>query len=81
MIDQISGDEMKIRGVAKPVLIAGNFDFLGFSRDHQIKQAAKDALDKYGCGSCGPRGFYGTIDQHLLLEQAIADFMGTEVII
>lgn len=26
-------------------------------------------------GSCGPRGFYGTIDVHLHLEEALAKFM------
>ena len=25
-------------------------------------------MGKYGVGSCGPRGFYGTIDVHLELE-------------
>ena len=34
---------------------------------------------KYGVGSCGPRGFYGTIDVHLELEEALAKFVGTEV--
>lgn len=34
------------------------------------------AVDHYGVGSCGPRGFYGTIDQHLFLEQALAEFIG-----
>lgn len=29
------------------------------------------------CGSCGPRGFYGTIDVHLELEDKIAKFCGT----
>ena len=32
-------------------------------------------MAKYGVGSCGPRGFYGTIDVHLDLERQIADFM------
>ncbi|RYY84233.1 hypothetical protein EON63_09675 [archaeon] len=40
---------------------------------------AREALDKYGCGSCGPRGFYGTVDQHLMLEEKVAQFMGTQV--
>jgi hypothetical protein len=31
----------------------------------QVKEAALAALNKYGCGSCGPRGFYGTIDVHV----------------
>jgi len=43
-----------------------------------VKQAADQALHKYGCGSCGPRGFYGTIDIHLILEEKIAQFLKTE---
>ncbi|KAK7311080.1 hypothetical protein RJT34_08973 [Clitoria ternatea] len=35
------------------------------------------ALEKYGVGSCGPRGFYGTIDVHLDCEARIAKFLGT----
>lgn len=33
---------------------------------------------KYGVGSCGPRGFYGTIDVHVDLEKRAAQFMGTQ---
>jgi serine palmitoyltransferase len=36
------------------------------------------ALAYYGVGSCGPRGFYGTIDAHLRLEKALAEFMGAQ---
>ena len=36
-----------------------------------------EALQRYGVGSCGPRGFYGTIDVHTRLEEALAAFMGT----
>ena len=56
-----------------------SFDFLGMSDEPEIKSTATAALDFYGCGSCGPRGFYGTIDQHLNFEKEIAQFMGTEV--
>jgi serine palmitoyltransferase len=35
-------------------------------------------LDRYGCGSCGPRGFYGTIDVHLHLEEQFAEMMKTD---
>jgi len=45
---------------------------------HPVKEASLAALDRYGCGSCGPRGFYGTIDVHLELEKAVADFCGTD---
>lgn len=44
----------------------------------EIEKAANDALSKYGCGSCGPRGFYGSIDVHVYLEQDLAKFYGTE---
>jgi serine palmitoyltransferase len=41
-------------------------------------ESAIATLRKYGLGSCGPPGFYGTIDVHLELERAIASFLGTE---
>lgn len=78
VIEKYDGDYLHIRGIDRKVLNTGSFDFLGFSQDESIKQVARNALDKYGCGSCGPRGFYGTIDQHLILEKDIADFMGTQ---
>jgi serine palmitoyltransferase len=56
------------------------FDFLGMqtNKDNKLKQVSEEALKKYGCGSCGPRGFYGTIDTHLQLEQEISKFTNTE---
>lgn len=62
------------------VLNLSSFDFLGMSQSPAVKEASKAALEVYGCGSCGPRGFYGTIDQHLIIEAAVAEFMGTQVI-
>jgi serine palmitoyltransferase len=79
LIDGIDRNYMKIRGVKLPVLDLCTFDFLGMSKNNAVKEASKAALEVYGCGSCGPRGFYGTIDQHLKVEVAIAEFMGTQV--
>jgi serine palmitoyltransferase len=45
---------------------------------HPVKVASLEALDRYGCGSCGPRGFYGTIDVHLHIEKSMATFLHTE---
>ena len=39
---------------------------------------AQNALRKYGVGSCGPPGFYGTIDVHMDLEKAFANFVNTD---
>ena len=52
------------------------FDFLGLTCDHDVKRACVEVLDHVGCGSCGPRGFYGTLDEHMELEDKIASFMG-----
>lgn len=79
LIDGIDRNYMKIRGVKLPVLDLCTFDFFGMSKNAAVKEASKAALEVYGCGSCGPRGFYGTIDQHLKVEVAIAEFMGTQV--
>jgi len=59
------------------VLNFSSNDFLGFSQNERLKEISRETLRKYGCGSCGPRGFYGTIDKHLEFEKEIADFMGT----
>ena len=68
-----SNKETKLR-----VLNFCNFDFLGLQTSSVIKEASSKALQKYGCGSCGPRGFYGTIDTHLQLEDAISSFTHTD---
>ncbi|KAH8055851.1 serine palmitoyltransferase [Aureococcus anophagefferens] len=45
------------------LLNCASFDFLGMSGAREVRDAAAAALTKYGCGSCGPRGFYGSIDR------------------
>lgn len=54
------------------------FDFLHMHGDARILRACEAAILKYGVGSCGPRGFYGTADVHLALERELAAFTGAE---
>ncbi|KAF1327980.1 Serine palmitoyltransferase, partial [Globisporangium splendens] len=68
---------IKLQGIEKPLLNLATFDFLGLGSRKELKDAAVKALTKYGCGSCGPRGFYGTIDTHEILEKDIAEMIGT----
>lgn len=79
IVDGINGAVMSVRGINQAVLNISSYDFIGSGHFQGAKDAAKEALYKYGCGSCGPRGFYGTIDVHLELEAAVAKFLGTEV--
>jgi hypothetical protein len=45
----------------KKAINIASTDFLAISGNQKIFKACEAALRKYGCGSCGPRGFYGTI--------------------
>lgn len=39
----------------------GSHNYLDLLNAPEIKESAVAAVRKYGVGSCGPRGFYGTI--------------------
>ncbi|CAL5997851.1 Serine_palmitoyltransferase 1 [Hexamita inflata] len=41
----------------------------------------KTQLDKYGFGSCGPRGFLGSFTSHLMLEKDLEDYYDAPSII
>lgn len=53
-----------------------NFDV--FNLGGRYKDVIKQTILEYGVGSCGPRGFYGTIDAHLELEEKLASIFGKE---
>uniref|UniRef100_A0A383WDB8 serine C-palmitoyltransferase n=1 Tax=Tetradesmus obliquus TaxID=3088 RepID=A0A383WDB8_TETOB len=62
----------------QPALNLACADFLGLGNDADVQRRARETVERYGVGSCGPRGFYGTFDVHLELEKALAQFMGQE---
>ncbi|KAH8354022.1 hypothetical protein KR067_012120 [Drosophila pandora] len=70
------GKRIKVDG--HECLNLGSHNYLGFLEDQDILEDACKSLRKYGVGSCGPRGFYGTMDVHLDLEDRIAKFMDLE---
>jgi serine palmitoyltransferase len=77
VIESAHGAHVVVDGDVKCVNLAALNPF-GLLGEPEIEKAATDALRKYGCGSCGPRGFYGTIDVHLDLERDLAEFMRCE---
>lgn len=68
--------EVVING--KKVLMFGSNSYLGLTNHPKIKQAAKDAIDKYGTGCAGSRFLNGTLDIHLELEERLASYVGKE---
>lgn len=77
IVEATPDTHIKLQGFAKPVINLATFDFLGIGSRRELKEVAIKTLTKYGCGSCGPRGFYGTIDTHEILEKDISRMMGT----
>lgn len=65
------------QGHTTPHFLSSN-DFLGLRGHEKVKQAAQAAIRKYGVGTCGPSGFYGTLDVHLELQDCLAKMLGTE---
>jgi 8-amino-7-oxononanoate synthase len=59
-------------------IMLGSNNYLGLTGDERVRQAALDAVNRYGTGLTGSRFLNGTIDLHLELENELADWMGTE---
>ena len=53
-------------------------NYLGLADHPSLIEAANAAMDTYGYGMASVRFICGTLDLHRLLEQEIADFLGTD---
>ncbi|ELA40973.1 uncharacterized protein VICG_02003 [Vittaforma corneae ATCC 50505] len=52
-----------------------------FNLGRKFKDEIKATIREYGVGTCGPRGFYGTLDIHLDLEKKISELFGKDAAI
>lgn len=75
-IESDQDTEVVING--KKVLMFGSNAYLGLTNHPKVKEAAIDAIKKYGTGCAGSRFLNGTLDLHLELEKRLADFVGKE---
>jgi serine palmitoyltransferase len=55
-----NGPRPKLVNTGKQVLNLASYNFTGLAGNETIKERAIETLRKYGVGSCGPPGFYGT---------------------
>ncbi|HKK45078.1 MAG TPA: aminotransferase class I/II-fold pyridoxal phosphate-dependent enzyme [Balneolaceae bacterium] len=67
------GTTVKIDG--REVIMAGSNNYLGFTNDPRVIEAARDVIKVYGTGCTGSRYLNGTLDLHIELEEKLADFM------
>ncbi|MFC1500087.1 aminotransferase class I/II-fold pyridoxal phosphate-dependent enzyme [Candidatus Zixiibacteriota bacterium] len=75
-IQSEAGPIVEIDGEQKIML--GSNNYMGLTNHPEVKQAATDALMKYGSGCTGSRFLNGTLDIHVELEEALASWLGKE---
>jgi 8-amino-7-oxononanoate synthase len=75
-ISESEDTEVVIEG--KRRLMLGSNNYLGLTHHPKVLEAAARALHRYGSGCTGSRFLNGSLDLHLQLEQALAQFLGKE---
>lgn len=70
------GPTVNYRGTE--VVMLGSNNYLGLTTDARVKQAAVDAVERYGTGVTGSRLLNGTLTIHAELEELLADWVGME---
>ena len=74
-----SGQEPVVKMAdGREVLMFGSNSYLGLSDDPRLKEAAIEAIKKYGTSCSGSRFLNGTLDIHETLEHRLAEFVGKE---
>ena len=54
------------------------YDIHNFEKDEKRQERLINIIKEYGCGSCGPRNFYGGTMEHVTLEDEIKKFYDTD---
>lgn len=60
------------------VVMTGSNNYLGLTHDPRVKEAAVNAINKYGTGCTGSRFLNGNLDLHEELEARLARFVGKD---
>lgn len=75
-LEENEGPVVQIDG--RHIIMAGSNNYLGLTSDPRVKEAAIDAIEKYGTSCSGSRYLTGTLKLHVELEEKLAAFFGTE---
>jgi len=73
-----SAQEPEVIVDGKKMIMIGSNNYLGLTNHPRVKEAATEALRKYGTGCAGSRFLSGTLDIHVELEEKLARFMRKE---
>lgn len=78
-LESPNGPMITING--KELVNLSSNNYLGLATDQRLKEAAADALEKYGVGAGAVRTINGTLKLHVELEEKLAEFKHTEAAI
>ncbi len=70
------GTEAVFRG--HRLIMCGSNNYLGLTTDPRVRQAAIDAIHRYGTSCTGSRFLNGTLELHEQLEHELAEYVGKE---
>jgi len=76
VIETAQDPEITMKG--RKMIMVGSNNYLGLTNHPKVKEAAIEAIKKYGTGCAGSRFLNGTLDIHVNLEEKLARFMGKE---
>ncbi|MEQ1953332.1 glycine C-acetyltransferase [Mesorhizobium sp. CN2-181] len=77
VITSTQSAEIEVAGGDKVLNFCAN-NYLGLADNHDLREAAKTALDRYGYGMASVRFICGTQEEHKQLEATISRFLGME---
>jgi 8-amino-7-oxononanoate synthase len=75
-LDENEGTEVEFEG--KKLIMCGSNNYLGLTTHPKVKQAALDAINRFGTSCTGSRFLNGTLAMHEQLEHELAEFVGKE---
>jgi len=78
-LSDTEGTEVTIDG--RKLIMIGSNNYLGLTTHPQVREAAIEAVRKYGTSCTGSRFLNGTLHLHKQLEEELADFVGKEAVL
>jgi len=76
VIEENYGPEVEIGG--KRVVMTGSNNYLGLGAHPKVKEAAVEAIRRFGTTCSGSRYLNGTLTLHVELDEKMAEFVGKE---
>jgi 8-amino-7-oxononanoate synthase len=76
-----SGQDTEVMVDGKKMIMIGSNNYLGLTSHPKVKEAAIEAVRKFGSGCTGSRFLNGTLELHEELEDRLAKFMKKEAVL